>query len=225
MSMTLEHARRLWDYLSSFKHQAPSELAVICCSYDLRVCDYACELLKKGLTKQLLISGNTGNWTRHLWDKPEALVFLERARANGVSEAQLLIEDRSTNFGENIAFSRQLAPQARTVTFLTKPNSVLRVALTAAVGWPGITANVDCPPIDFPDGVSNVVGILGVIDEMVGDLHRILVYPRLGFQQEHSLPSDILESWRYLINQGFKGHLLSNWPVDAVGYTSQNGSC
>ena len=37
---TLKNARILWDYLSSFKAVAPSDAIVVCCSYDLRVCDY-----------------------------------------------------------------------------------------------------------------------------------------------------------------------------------------
>jgi uncharacterized SAM-binding protein YcdF (DUF218 family) len=214
-TLTMQHARRLWEYMSSFKTRAPCEVAVVCCSYDLRVCDYACELLASGLARQLVLSGNTGNWTRHLWSKPEAQVFLARARAAGVAESSVILEERATHFGENISFSRQLVPHARTVTFVTKPNSVLRVLLTAAVRWPDIQVQVDCPSIDFPDEVSNVVGILGVIDEMVGDVHRILEYPQLGFQREHGLPREVLESWQYLLKQGFNNHLIPNRPVDA----------
>ncbi|MET0406704.1 MAG: YdcF family protein [Cystobacter sp.] len=214
-TLTMQHARRLWEYMSSFKTRAPCDVAVVCCSYDLRVCDYACELLKSGLARQLLISGNTGNWTRHLWSKSEARVFLARAQAAGIPESSIILEERATNFGENIALSRELVPHARTVTFITKPNSVLRVLLTAAVRWPGITAQVDCPVIDFPEEVSNIVGVLGLIDEMVGDVHRIIEYPQQGFQQAHALPSEVLESWRYLISQGFKNHLIPNRPIDA----------
>ncbi|EPX63314.1 hypothetical protein D187_005720 [Cystobacter fuscus DSM 2262] len=213
-TLTMQHARRLWEYMSSFKTRAPCDVAVVCCSYDLRVCDYACELLESGLARQLVLSGNTGNWTRHLWSKPEAQVFLARARAAGVAESSVILEERATHFGENISFSRQLVPHARTVTFVTKPNSVLRVLLTAAVRWPDTKVQVDCPAIDFPEEVSNIVGVLGVIDEMVGDLHRIIEYPKLGFQGEHVLPPDILESWRYLLGQGFKNHLIPNRPVD-----------
>jgi len=213
----MQHARRLWEYMSSFKTRAPCDVAVVCCSYDLRVCDYACELLKSGLAKQLVISGNTGNWTRHLWSKPEALVFLERAKAAGVEESSVIMENRATNFGENISFSKQLVPHAKTVAFVTKPNSVLRVALTATVRWPEVSSHVDCPVLDFPEGISNIVGVLGLIDEMVGDIHRIIEYPRLGFQGGHDVPQDILESWRYLIGQGFKGHLLPNRPIGEGG--------
>lgn len=207
-AQTITVAQQLWDYLSTERRHAISDAVVVCCSYDLRVCDYACILIQQGVAPRLILSGNTGNWTRHLWSIPEAHVFRERALANGVSSDAILIEEQATNFGENIAFVRRLAPQLQRVTFVTKPNSVLRVRLTAPVQWPGVTAFVDAPPLRFPEDVSNVVGVLGVIDEMVGDVDRILKYPALGYQAPHKLPPEILAAWQYLKEAGFKNHLL-----------------
>lgn len=91
-----------------------------------------------------------------------------------------MIEPRATNFAENIAFARELFPDLRRATFVTKPNSIRRVALTLPVRWPGLEGHVDAPDYAFPDGISNLVGVLGVIDEMVGDLDRIMRYPALA---------------------------------------------
>jgi uncharacterized SAM-binding protein YcdF (DUF218 family) len=210
----VDHARVLWDYMSSFRGRGAAEAIVICCSYDLRVADYAAELMARGLAPVLVCSGDTGNWTRHIWDRPEAAIFAERAVAAGVDPAAIIVEDRSTNFGENIAFSRALIPDANRVIFLTKPAAILRVSLTAAIQWPAIERLVDAPDIAFPDEVSNVVGVLGIIDEMVGDLHRCLEYPALGYQAPHNFPVDVLESWKSLIHMGFRHHLIADRPVD-----------
>lgn len=207
-AQTITVSQRIWDYLSAARSHAASDAIVVCCSYDLRVCDYACELMQQGVAPLVIFSGNTGNWTKHLWSRPEACVFRERALQNGVDEDAVLVEDKSTNFGENIAFVRRLAPQLQRVTFVTKPNSVLRVRLTLPVQWPGVTAFVDAPPLRFPDDVSNIVGVLGVIDEMVGDVDRILKYPALGYQAPHELPAEILDSWQFLMRSGFRNHLL-----------------
>jgi uncharacterized SAM-binding protein YcdF (DUF218 family) len=207
-SQTIEASQRLWEYLSAGRSHAPCDAIVVCCSYDLRVCDYACNLIQQGVAPLLILSGNTGNWTRHLWNLPEALVFRERALKNGIAPNAILTEEQATNFGENIAFVRRLAPALQRVTFVTKPNSVLRVKLTVPIQWPGVTAFVDAPPLSFPEEVSVVVGILGVIDEMVGDVDRILKYPALGYQAPHDLPVEILESWQDLKKAGFKNHLL-----------------
>ncbi|WP_428306367.1 YdcF family protein [Lacipirellula sp.] len=207
-SQTIEMATRLWEYMAAGREHAPCEAIVVCCSYDLRVADYACELFRRGIAPQLIITGNTGNWTKHLWSIPEAEVFRERVIANGVDPAAIRLETEATNFGENISCVRRLVPELRRAVFLTKPNSVLRVQLTLPVQWPEMQGMVDAPAIRFPDEVSNVVGILGVIDEMVGDVDRILRYPQHGYQTAHNLPAEIIAAWEYLKSQGFTNHLV-----------------
>jgi len=198
----------IWNYMASFKTEAPSDAVIVCCSYDLRVCDYACLLLQSGLTNRLVLSGNTGNWTSQLWDQPEAHIFLARAIENGVSKESNLVEDRATNFGENVRFSQAMLPNATRVTFVTKPAAVLRVKLTVEAQWPDVEAFISCPEIDFPSEVSNAVGVLGIINEMVGDIERIQQYPERGFQANHELPDEIVAAWEYLVGQGFNHHLI-----------------
>jgi uncharacterized SAM-binding protein YcdF (DUF218 family) len=204
----MEHATRLWSYLAATRARAPCDAIVVCCSYDLRVCDYACEMLKAGIASRLVLTGKRGNWTKHLWGVPEAHVFRDRARDNGVDPEQIYVEDQATNFGENIAFVRRQLPDLRRATFVTKPNSVLRVALTIPIHWPEIAAFVDAPAFEFPKDVSNGIGVFGVIHEMVGDIDRILQYPARGFQVPHPLRQSVLESWNRLVREGFDRHLL-----------------
>jgi uncharacterized SAM-binding protein YcdF (DUF218 family) len=205
---TIRSASELWDYMSAGNTAQKSDAIVVCCSYDLRVCDRACNLIEAGYSDVLVLSGGSGNWTRHLWNQPEARVFLERAVTNGMDEDRILLETGSTNFGENIAFSRNLVPFAKTVTFVTKPNSLLRAGLTARAQWPDVRALVSCPDISFPDEVSNIIGVWGVINEMVGDIDRIQRYPALGYQAHHKLPARILEIWKFLVDSGFTCHLV-----------------
>ena len=208
MTPTLRHATTLWDFLSAGRARHPCDLIVVCCSYDLRVCVHACALLHVGLAPRLLITGGSGNWTKHLWQRAEAEVFAERTRALGVRDEQTLIQREAGNFGENIAFARALSPAARRATFVTKPNSIRRVQLTLPVQWSEVEGAVDAPAFAFPWDVSNLIGVLGLIDEMVGDLHRILRYPELGYQVPLAVPDDVLAAWRALIALGFDRHLL-----------------
>ncbi|AZF16620.1 YdcF family protein [Pseudomonas sp. R3-18-08] len=208
MTSTLKYAAILWEFLSEGSQHENCDLLVVCGSYDLRVCDYACELLRKGVAGHLLFTGNTGNWTRHLWDKTEAEIFAQRALDLGVLHEQFSLEKRATNFAENIAFTKEMFPQIKSATFLTKPNSIRRVRLTLPIQWAGLDAWVDAPRYCFPEQVSNQVGVLGLIDEMVGDIQRIMLYPKKGFQIEEELPKKVLAAWKYLIEQGFKNHLI-----------------
>jgi uncharacterized SAM-binding protein YcdF (DUF218 family) len=204
----MAEAAILWSYMASFRAAAPCDAVVVCCSYDLRVCDHACDLIKSGLSRRLVLSGKTGNWTRHLWTGTEAEVFRQRALENGIADEAILLEDRSTNFGENVAFTRALLPGAKAITFVTKPAAVLRVKLTAEVQWPGISRCVSSPDLRFPDDVSPVIGIFGIINEMVGDVERIQRYPALGYQTPHKLPHEVLNAWEALIQKGFTYHLI-----------------
>jgi len=210
-SQVIVNAKVIWDYLASFNQAGSSDAIVVCCSYDLRVCDYACELAQKLQVPQIVFSGNTGNWTGHLWDAPEAQVFKERAlKENGFNPTLVLTEEKATNIGENIAFSKELLPEAKVVTFITKPNTILRVKLTVPLHWQDITAYTSCPQFSFPDEVSHIIGVFGVISEMVGDIQRIIKYPGLGFQIHHDLPENVLAAHKYLVNEGFTHHLMRN---------------
>lgn len=207
-SSTIHHAEVLWNYLSGFRSVETSDVTIVCCSYDLRICDFACNTLKEGKTKRLIFSGNTGNWTNKLWHQKECDVFRERAIQNGICPTKIVTEDRATNIGENIAYSKDLVPTAEIVTFITKQNTILRVKLTQGIVWPEITAHYDAPNFIFPEQVSNIIGLFGLISEMVGDIQRIQEYPKLGYQSPIELPKPVIKSWNYLINNGFTQHLL-----------------
>lgn len=198
----------IWDYFASFHQKERSDAIIVCCSYDLRVCDFACQLIQDGWSDVLLLSGNTGNWTRLLWAEPEAEVFYRRALSNGIAPEKILLENKATNTGENIAFAKAMLPDTRSVTLVSKPNSLLRVHLTANVVWPEIPHCVAGPDLKFPEDVSNQIGVIGVIHELVGDIQRIQKYPEWGYQTAHKLNENVLNAYHFLIKQGFTDHLM-----------------
>ncbi|BBH53993.1 YdcF family protein [Fluviispira sanaruensis] len=204
----LQKAKILWDFLCAGKSRTQCDLIVACGSYDLRVCDYACSLIKEGYAEKLVFSGNTRNWTKYLWNKTEAEIFYNRALEHKLPSKKIFREERATNLAENILFSTQQFPDAKNILFLTKANTVRRLGLSIPIQNPNISYNVDAPEYEFPWGVSNAVGIFGLIDEMVGDLHRIIEYPKLGYQLECIVPNEVLDAWEYLISKKFDRHLL-----------------
>lgn len=212
MTPAMSHALVLWRYLTANPRHHGDGLLVVCGSYDLRVCDHACDLFRRGRFDRLLITGRTGNWTEHLWEETEAEVFAGRARENGIPDEAMVLEAQATNFAENIRHARLLVPSAGRVTFVTKLNSIRRVIATAPIQWPDADVRVDGPPIAFPGGVSNVVGIFGLIAEMVGDVDRLIKYPAAGFQVATDVPEDVLASYRYLAENGFGSHMIRSDP-------------
>ncbi len=56
--------------------------------------------------------------------------------------------------------------------------------------------------------VSPVIGLFGIMNEMVGDVERIQRYPALGYQSPHELPHNVLDAWASLVQKGFTYHLM-----------------
>lgn len=48
-----------------------------------------------------------------------------------------------------------------------------------------------------------------MIDEMVGDLDRIMRYPALGFQVACPIPAQVMDAWERLVARGFDRHLVN----------------
>lgn len=208
MTLTMCHSEVLWRYLTACHDHHQDGLLVVCGSYDLRVCDYACDLFRHGRYDQFLITGKTGSWTDHLWTETEAQVFAARAHTHGIPKDAIILEEEATNFAENIRNARRLVPSARKVTFLTKRNSIRRVLATAPIQWPEAEVRADGPAIAFPNEVSNIIGLFGLIAEMVGDVDRLIRYPGLGYQVQTAVPDEIRISYEYLAQNGFGARLL-----------------
>lgn len=205
-SEIIRNGKVLWDYMSKFREEEKSDIIIVCCSYDLRVCDYACNIFKRTNAKKIIFTGYKGNWTRDLWVKSEADIFKDRAICNGINSDFIFIEDKATNLGENISFTKKYITGNETVTFISKQNTLLRLKLT-------ITKHINnkfyvsSPDFDFPNDVSYIVGLYGLLNEMVGDIERVIKYPKLGYQEKHNLPLKILESYNFLKENGYIEHL------------------
>lgn len=207
-SQIINHGKIIWDYLKSFHNEGNSDAIVVCCSYDIRICDYAVSLLKKTGTKQIVFSGNTGNWTRDLWNEKEANIFKARAIKLGVNPDYITTEEKATNIGENVKYSKEFLKGAKKITYISKPNTILRIGLTIPIHCNNIESYTSAPDFSFPKDVSNIVGVYGLINEMIGDLQRIIEYPSKGFQIKHDLPTKVMDSYNFLINKGYTSHMM-----------------
>lgn len=101
----------LWEYHHVKQELRPADLIFILGSNDVRVAEYAAELYARKLAPLLLFSGGMGRFTGE-WAVPEAELFAEAAMKKGVPEDRILIENKSTNTGENVRFSRTILKKA-----------------------------------------------------------------------------------------------------------------
>src|SRR5436309_5220716 len=106
-------AQKIWDYHHLNHPLAHADAILVLCSHDIAVATRGAELFLQGWAPLLIFAGGLGSITRHLWEEPEADQFARIATEMGVPADRVLIENRSTNTGENVAFTKQLLAERR----------------------------------------------------------------------------------------------------------------
>lgn len=213
--MTVDEASEvIWNYHLMNQPLEQCELIWALGSLDLRVADRVAELWHEGMAPLIVMSGGLGNFTSGLFEKPEADLFAERAIELGVPEGVILIENRSTNTGENVAFTRELLQRhelsVSRVIAVQKPNMERRTFATIRKQWPEVQVRVTSPKLSL-EGYCNDVVPRGMLNHiMVGDLQRIMEYPELGFMIKQEVPPEVRRSFELLVEQGFDGHLIKS---------------
>ena len=209
---TDELARTLWDYMHMHHEMQASEVILVLGSNDLRVAEHAADLYHQGLAPWLVFSGGLGRLTEGQFNKSEAEMFAEVAVAKGVPESAILMEPRSTNTGENIAFSRELLAarglDPERLIVVQKPYMERRAYATFMNFWPGKDIRISSPPIAFADYCTEALSKELIIQVLVGDVQRIRVYPDKGFQIPQPMPEAVWAAWEELVARGYTHHLV-----------------
>ena len=213
-SKILKDARVLWNYMKLNQPLQRADCLLVMGSHDLRVAEYGAQLCLDGWVPLMVCSGGLGNQTRNLWDEPEARKFAQIARQIGVPEEKILLEEKSTNTGENIIFSCQLLQSKSidpsSILMVHKPYMERRALATFQKLWPDKHARVSSPPLTMEEYPNDVICMEEMINIMVGDFQRILIYPQKGFQTTQPVTKDSLMSFMSLVQHGFTKHLIKN---------------
>src|SRR5690606_14741883 len=137
--------------------------------------------------------------TRSMWTEPEADQFARIAREMGVPEERILIENQSTNTGENVAFTRRLLAErgieAHRFIVVQKPYMERRSYATFRKVWPEKEVVVTAPRASLEEYLESCrnpeLSPDDVVSIMVGDLPRIQLYPERGFQIPQEIPEEV----------------------------------
>ena len=209
-------AQKIWDYHHLDHQLAHADAILVLCSHDTAVAARGAELFLQQWAPLLIFAGGLGAITRGLWDEPEADQFARIAVGMGVPQDRILVENRSTNTGENILFTRQLlaARQLDPATFIVvqKPYMERRSYATFRQVWPEKEARVTSPQASMDEYLNRyshaALSADDVVSIMVGDLQRIREYPAKGFQIHQDIPGDVWEAYEALVQAGYDRHLL-----------------
>jgi uncharacterized SAM-binding protein YcdF (DUF218 family) len=214
-SRVRERALKLWDYHQMGHRLEKADAILVLCSYDKRVAERGAALLLEGWAPLLIFSGGLGTITREMWNEPEADQFARIAVGMGVPEERILTENRSTNTGENVVFTRRLLAERgidpERFILVQKPYMERRSYATFKRFWPEKEAMVTSPRASFDEYLEEYsnpeLSEDDVISIMVGDLQRIRFYPALGFQIPQEIPDDVWTAYEELVAMGYDKHL------------------
>jgi uncharacterized SAM-binding protein YcdF (DUF218 family) len=207
---------RVWRYHHMNHELQKSEVIIVLCSHDTIVAERGAELVLAGWAPLLVFTGGLGTITRHLWSDPEAERFARIAVAMGVPADRILIENRATNTGENVAFTRDLLTSRGldpdTFILVQKPYMERRTFATFQKVWPSKSVRVTSPQLSMDEYFARysheALTVDDVISIMVGDLQRIREYPARGFQIPQNIPDDVWDAYNELVRAGYDRHLM-----------------
>jgi uncharacterized SAM-binding protein YcdF (DUF218 family) len=210
------HVDKLWKYHQLGHALAKSDAILVLCSHDTAVAERGAELFLGGWAPLLIFSGGLGSITRQMWSEPEADRFAAVAESMGVPRDSILTENRSTNTGENITFTREmlagrgLDPQSFIV--VQKPYMERRSFATFRKLWPEKRLVVTSPRVtldEYLDRYSNeALSTADVVSIMVGDLQRVKLYGENGFQIPQEIPGDVWDAFEALVAAGYDSRLV-----------------
>lgn len=205
-------ARIVWNYHHMNHNLKKADCILALGSHDTRVADRAADLYLEGWAPLLIFSGGLGRLTDGYWAEPEADKFANIALARGVPPKAILIENRSTNTGENILFTQQLLQQhqldPQSFIVVQKPYMERRSYATFKKHWPEKELTVTSPQINFEDYATPEIEMDWVIHIMVGDLQRIKLYAEKGFQVHQHIPEEVWNAYEQLLAFGYTRQLV-----------------
>ena len=209
-------AQILWDYHHLGHTLSPADAVMVLCSHDTRVAERGAELFLQGMAPLLIFSGGLGSITRHLLTTPEAEVFAAIAEGAGVPRDRMLVENRSTNTGENVLFTKRLLAERgldlQHFILVQKPYMERRTFATFKKVWPEPEILVTSPQVTMDEylrGYSHdSLSPADVVSIMVGDLQRIRVYAERGFQISQEIPDEVWRAYEELVARGYDGRLV-----------------
>src|SRR5690606_14470686 len=118
--------------------------------------------------------------------------FREHALALGVPDEAIIVEPRARNTGENIAFSRALLNDRGihpdSVMLISKPYMERRAYTTCRKQWPEPEVVCASESLSLREYAQAIGDDHFVIDMLVGDLQRVIDYPKRGFAIPQHVP-------------------------------------
>lgn len=206
----------LWDYMRLVHAPSQADAILALGSFDPQAAVVAAGLWRAGWARTIIMSGgiaHQGTLLQSGWDRSEAEVFADVAVAEGVPREAILLECEAQNTGQNFSLGKALAVRLglkiERLLVAAKPYMTRRGYATGRIAWPEAELLMQCEEIDVRAYFARDPKPERTLRAMIGDFHRILVYPGLGFQIEQDVPEPVLSAARALVQAGFGDRLIA----------------
>jgi uncharacterized SAM-binding protein YcdF (DUF218 family) len=216
----LPSLRIAWEYMRLVHRPERADAILVLGSFDPMAAVHAATLWKGGFAPIVVMSGgiaHRGGLLDTGWDRTEARVFADVAIREGVPAPAILLEGRAQNTGDNFRFGVSLLEQAgiapAKLIVVAKPYMTRRGFATGRKLRPEIELLMQSEEIDVAAYFVREPDPERTLLALVGDLHRIVVYPRLGFQIEQEVPAAVLDALGQLVSAGYGARLVEGNPL------------
>ena len=209
------YAKILWDYHNLNQKIKKSDVIMGFGSHDLYVAERCAQLFSDNYGDIIIFTGGFGRITKELWNMTEAEKFAEIALNMGVPRDKIIIENKASNTGENIRNTRNLLKNLNlspsSFIMVDKPYRERRTYATLKKQWSEIDFSITSPMYSYEDYCKfysyGEISKDDFISIMVGDLQRIDLYGKNGFQIPQSIPSNVWNAYNKLVSLKFTKHL------------------
>ncbi len=207
----------IWNYM---KLQEPLEKCDIiigcgCASLDIPV--RCADLLKEGYGEKIIFAGGKGKITKDHFQKTESEIYKEIALKEGIKEKDILIENKSTNTGDNFKFALKVIEnnnlKVDKILIVHKPMNERRTLATAQALIKDKQLFITSTDMSFEDYFAKLNSksyedIFKEISVIIGDIQRLIIYPQFGWLVKMEVPDKIKECYFTLKELGFTKYII-----------------
>ncbi len=215
-TLVYDNLKIIWDYMHMNMTPRRADCIIGFGNYNEDIPRRAAALYHQGLAPKVLFTGGLGRNTLGLWSGSEAERFAQIAMECGVPRADIITETKSTNTGENIAFTQQtlqdLGLSVGSILGVHHPFMERRIYAALKIYWPEVDAIITSPQLDIPQYIQNTLarGLTeqAAIDVIMGDFQRITVYAQKGYQAPQEIPDEVYRAFGVMVSLGYTGQLV-----------------
>ncbi|WP_103887465.1 YdcF family protein [Actinacidiphila yanglinensis] len=190
----------------------PCSAAIALGSLDLGVATAAADLYHDGMFPKVVFTGDTSTATRARFPRGEATHYREHALCLGVPNEAILLEPKATNTGQNIGFSREVLENTgiavSTLLLISMPYMQRRAYATCRKLWPEVEPVCVSQHMPYDEYVRTHDDEKQLIEMLMGDLDRVMDYPKRGFAVEQHVPGRVRDAFDRLRSRGYDTWLL-----------------